>query len=312
MSAPPRGRSGMRALAPLLLLLAALPLALPTAPAQGEATQALFLFYHVHPEPAGATPPDPFSTPLAPLPPGLADSGGVVQLPATRFDGVLHASGAPEGDPTSVIARFQEARNLVLLRQRGGTPLALAAAPGNGTLAVALESPDGAVPSNLSLEVRAWAVSLSATHPTVGEAQRFVVRRAYAPVPADLSTPGKAVVLDVPAEPEWDASFVVAVSVAPGAGNGRLQDGEVLQAALVQDRPVRWSGKTVLVEHATATWCEACQPADAALSLLAGQLGFDAQDAGAAAYPSPFSLLSVAGALGGAWLGVALLRRRGA
>lgn len=314
---PPRGSGLMRVLA---LLLAAL-LLLPLVPAQSaRPAEAVLLAYHVHPDPReGRADADPFSTPRAPLPEGLADRDGALLLPATRLDGVLQVSDAPEGDPSSALARFRETQRLLLLRQRTGAPVALEAqgALSEGSLRVHVDVEPPTPLAEGTFEVRLAVFEDGVPDPLGPRLHRHVVRHVEAPETVRLAEAVR-VVRDIPLEPGWDVERLgVAVWVAHVSGSPRHEPGEVLQAAAWragQEGPTRQVAKAVLVEQATATWCGPCAPADESFSLVATQFGED--DGAALAAPGAYARmptpLALAGLAAGLLVGVALVRRRGA
>lgn len=302
-----------------LVLLAFLALA-PLAPAQpGPQAEAVVLSYHVHPDPrAGRDDADPFSSARAPAPPGLVEASGGLRLPATRLDGVARVSDAPEGDPASALAHFRESQRLLLLRQRTGAPVAIEVAGERMGDALAIEASfaPAAPLENASLEARAVVFEDGVPDPIAPRLHRFVVRHVEAPGPLDLARPAR-LAWSVPLDPSWDPDRVgVAVIVAhAGPSGGRYAEGEVLQAAswrAGQAGPTVQVGKAVLVEAATATWCDACRPAEESLALLASQFGASGLDAPVQEYAVPPSALALGGLLVGGGLGVLLLRRRAA
>lgn len=301
------------------LLLAALLLASPALAQSTRPAEAVLLAYHLHPDPrAGEAEADPFSSPRAPLPAGLGEDQGALRLPATRLDGVLSVSAAPEGDPGSALARFRETQRLLLLRQRTGAPITLEVS-GRAEAASTLRLDVGvepAAPLEGAFELRLVVFEDGVPDPLGPRLHRHVVRLVMEPEPVHLSSTSR-VTRSVPLDAAWDPARVgVAVSVAHVGNASRYEPGEILQAAAWragQEGPTRQVAKAVLVEQATATWCEPCRPADESLSLVASQFGADAGDAaGPRAYAFAPTPLALAGLAAGGLVGVLLLRRRGA
>jgi hypothetical protein len=284
------------------LVLLALLLALPGAVATERPREVSILIYHASPDPeAGAPDADPYST----LDTTFLTGNGTLRLPVTRFDGVALASDAPEGDPASASAHFQEMRRLLLDRQRQGSPLALRVdgRVGQGELLI-----------NVTVEplreAPAWRIvvvlfedGLVHEGGSGVRVHRFVARAGattHGPVESPLGFDTN-ILLD----PAWERSKlgVVAMAVA--------KDGDVLQSAAwlaTQAAPTQQREKAVLVEHATATWCEPCAPSDEALALLASQYGFP-PPSGSVAYAARSPWLALAGLAGGALLGALVVRR---
>lgn len=314
---PPRGSAPMRA---PVLLLAALLLSPLAAAQSSRPAEAVLLVYHLSPDPrAGEADADPFSSPDAPLPAGLGEDGGALRLPATRLDGVLSVSAAPEGDPGSALARFRETQKLLLLRQRTGAPVTLEVAGSlgaNGTLRVEVGVEPVAPLEGGPFEVRLVVFEDGVPDPLGPRLHRHVARLVLPPETVTLSSRVQ-VVRDVPLKASWDAERLGVVASVAHVGDGsRFQPGEVLQAAAWragQDGPTRQVAKTVLLEEATATWCEPCRPATESLALVASQFGADAAGSdGPRAYALAPTPLALAGLAAGGLLGLALLRRRGA
>lgn len=281
-------RHALPAFLALAALLAHAPTVLSTETFAGTERDVTILVYHVYPDPAAGTPrADPFSTPLAP-----GDLSDGTRLPVTRVDGGRFASEAPEGDPASAAAHFREVRALVQERQRAGgsVPLELEAhwdagrvwgrVTGNGTpRAFVVED---AIPFDADSGV------------TV---HRFVARAELPVVDG---------VFNATLDPSWSTARigVVAWLASPS--------GEVLQSAsrMAGDAStVRQVERSVLVEHATATWCQPCGPSDQALALLASQYGFPPPSGGPAEIVPRLSVPALAGLAAGALAGILLLRR---
>src|SRR5438034_10806271 len=113
------GRARVRAVAWAFVVVT---LGLALAPAQAQSTSSVFLVvYHVTPDPrAGTADADPFSAASA-----APDAELAAHLPATRVDGVLEASGAPEGDPANPAAHTRELQRLLDERAATGVPFVL-------------------------------------------------------------------------------------------------------------------------------------------------------------------------------------------
>lgn len=272
----------MRAGLLLLLLLAA-----PLAVAQDAPRAASFLVYHPWPDPhAGAADADALGGPAAPPPAGLA------RLPATRFDGVVLAAPAPEGTPESALAHFREFQRLLQQRERtvAGVPLTLA-----------VEELPGALRVRVAGAGEARVVVFEHAVPAGGRPQPYVARSAATLGPLDGSTE-REVGLDA----SWERSRLGVVAILE-------RDGEVVQSATWlagQDGPIVQTRKAVLVEHASATWCEPCAPADEALRLLASQYGAAGEANAERGYLRPPTALAWLGLALGAAASVVLWRRR--
>src|SRR5438552_16726760 len=115
------GRARVRAVA-WAFVVVTLALALALAPAQAQSTSSVVLVvYHVTPDTrAGTADADPFSAASA-----APDVVLAAHLPATRVDGVLEASGAPEGDPANPAAHTRELQRLLDERAAAGAPVEL-------------------------------------------------------------------------------------------------------------------------------------------------------------------------------------------
>lgn len=311
------GSSIMRALPVLLALLALAPL----APAQDwPQAEVVVLAYHPHPDPrAGRDDADPFSSASAPPPEDLAVlDHGALRLPATRLDGVLRVSDAPEGDPASALAHFREAQRLLLLRQRTGAPVAIEIAGTQNGAALDLEmnlAPAAAL-GNASLEARVVVFEDAVPDPAAPRLHRFVVRHVEPAEPVDLSRATR-LTRSIPLDPAWSIDRVaVAVFIAyVGAEGGRFMPGEVLQAAswrVGQAGPTVQVEKAVLVEALTATWCDACRPTEESIALVASQFGASGLESPVQGYDVRPGALALGGLVTGLGAGVLLLRRRAA
>jgi hypothetical protein len=141
---------------------------------------------------------------------------------------------------------------------------------------------------------------------------RYVVRADASAERVDLASPA-SFARDMPLPADVDATRVLVVAyVRVLEGAGTYEPGEVVQSATWsprQSEPTHQVSKRVLVEHATATWCEPCHPSDDAIDLLAAR---SSQAVGSESYlhvPSPAGL---AGLAMGAGAAVFLWRRRAA
>lgn len=283
----------MRVAAATILLV----LALPFAGGQVAPGRASFLVYHVD---------DPLAGPD--LPPALR-GGGALRLPGTTFDGVLRADDSPEDDPSSVPAHLREMGRLLRARDVVGAPasLALEARIDGGRVLVNLTArgdlPDGAL---LGVTVFEDAVRLDGASGI--DVHAFVARLAPAPETVAAGDEASAE-WDLPLDPSWDLARVGVVA------HLRLPDGEVAQSATWQagqPSPVVQEARAVLVEHATASWCEPCAPSDRALSILASRFGEGEAASDAASYlraPTAWTALAALAAVATAY---ATLRRRSA
>lgn len=280
-----------------ILALAALLLALPVALAQAtEPVRPLsFLVYHAE----GGAQPDPLATPLT-------SAFAASRMPVTLFDRAERAASAPEGAPASAPAHYREFQRLVERREAGGAPIALAM-EGEAR-------PD-------ALELTLEATALGAFEPGAvnvsfvlfehgalaeGRPQPYVARAATAP--QRLLVNG-TLEQEIQLDPAWALDRIGVVAIAE-AGDVVLQSVTWMPARGGFARSV---DKTVLVEHVTATWCNACAPADDALGLLAAQRGVAGPlDAGATHDARAPGVLFYVGLAIGGLASVALFRRRAA
>lgn len=304
----------MRGASIALALLALLP-ALAGAQSPVEA-DVVILVYHVHPDPRGGTPEaDPYGSDRAPIPEGLADRGGALRLPATRLDRAVRVSDAPEGDPASALAHFREAQDHLRRRQATGTPVTVgvdaAVNHDHGAIQISYVVDPGAPQGGRNLSVQLVVFEDGIPDPTERRLHRFVVRAVDDARTFPFENEPMRLRRDLPLDDAWDPERLgLAVLVLDPAS------GEVVQAAswrAGQGVATLQARKAVLVEHATATWCEACRPADESMSLLASQFG--AGGSGAAppsSYAVPPSPLAFVGAVAGGAVGLFLLRRRDA
>lgn len=239
---------------PLLLALAAL-LLLPSVHGQAEPVRAAsFLVYHPWPDPrAGEPEADPYATRSAPPPPGLVPDGSL-RLPATLLDRVERANPAPEGQPESALAHFREMQRLLAARERTGSPLALTlgGALERDALRVEAQAPYAPEGANVGFVV------FEHQPPEGAYAARLVA--APAPLPAQAS---------LPLDPLWDQQRLGVVAIVQDARGAALQSATWLVGAPTTTQRT----KAVLVEHATATWCEPCGASDDAFALLSSQYG---------------------------------------
>lgn len=261
-------------------------LLLPPALAQVSGEPVSFLVYRPWPDPrAGSADADPMASALAP-PPREVD-----RLPYTLVDREARADTAPENQPESALAHYRELSRLVQSREAGGAPLTL-------TLSGALLP--GAMEARVSPDADANVTLVLFEHKTSPYAARFVLAPVFV---AANATSTQTLRLD----PAWQPDRLGIVAIAE-------RDGQVQTATwwARSDAPVVQRGKSVLVEHVTASWCDPCAPMDEALALLATQRGV-AGPLDAVEPPSylraPDASLYAGLALGGA-LAVALLRGR--
>ena len=265
------------------LLLLALLIALPLVGAQTAPPQPTFVVYHLSPDPhAGDADADPASLPGVMPDPAFPDAS----LPAARVDGFLMADPASEGAPESAPARFRELQRLVLLSEAGGAPITLEA--------------DGAM-GNVTVRASGEA-SLVELHAVVVDGT--LARAVLSPVTVNLSD-GRA-----------NASWLF--EAPPGARADRLgvaiwarllepvgthARGEVAQSLLWRPgAAARAVDKQPLVEQVTASWCEACKPADDALGLMASRAA--PPETGTGAYwraPGVLTAIGLVVGLGAAW-----------
>ena len=220
-------------------------------------------------------------------------------LPATRVDGILLADSAPEGNPASAFAHFRELQRLLGEREATGAPvtLELAGILRHGTLRVEVNATATRTLGNVTVHIVLFEDGVNG--------QRFVVvGEDVAPESGELPL---AFSRDIQAIGDASKLGVVAyVEVQESVAT--FQRGEVVQSAVWsvgQSSTTRQSTKSVLVEHATASWCEPCRPSDEAIALLAGA-GATPRSSYALA-PTP---LAIAGLVAGAAIGIVLLRRR--
>jgi hypothetical protein len=237
----------------------------------------------------------------------LADNGtvpplGLQDIPTTVVDGVLTANPAPEGNPASAFAHERELQRLLDERAAVAAPVTLTL-DGNATgVAVGATSTEDL--GNVTVHVVLFDDGRAG--------QRFVALQELPPASVALS-PGAPVSFDraVAAPPNATRLGFVAYVVTTRAV-GTFAADEVVQAAswtLDQGSPTRAAEKTILVQHSTATWCEPCQPSDQALDLIAGASESPLSSRSYALPPTPLALV---GLVGGAAVGVLLLRRRDA
>lgn len=291
---------GVLVLAVLAALLAPLAQAAP-------ASQAVVLVYHVHPDPrAGEPDADPFSTPNA-TSAGLFQGSLGVRLPLTRLDGVQPVE--PQGDPSLALNHFREMQSLLLARQRAGSPLALTLAVTRDADGLAIQLDARATravegPHELRVVVAEDGIPYDA--PNGVRTHRFVARHDLDARPFDLQPGSASARLAAPVPDGADPARLAVVAYVRGP------DGAVLQSAMARPgERVEQTTKAVLVEHASATWCEPCAPADEAIHLLSTQFGAGASLSGATGgtlrAPGLWSVAGLALGLGG---GILLMRRR--
>lgn len=299
----------MRLLAACLVLALVLPGAL--AQQEDRVRAASILVYHPWPDPrAGAPDADPLGSPLAPPPDGL-------RIGSTLFDGTALASGAPEGTPESALAHFREFQRLLLQRERTGAPLALTLGGRVEADTLRIEATVSQSDLPLSLSFVLFENGVPAQTSEGLRAQPYVARVVLPAEPVDASAGPATVVREAALDPAWDLQRLGVVAIARAAEAGeRHAQGEVVQSAawLVRSpAPTTQTDKAVLVERASATWCDPCRPGDEALTLLASQYGVDAPASttpdGYLRAPSAFAF---AGLLAGLGVGLVLLRRRDA
>lgn len=261
-------------------------LLLPPALAQVSGEPVSFLVYRPWPDPrAGAADADPLASALAP-PPREVD-----RLPFTLVDREARARTAPENQPESALAHYRELSRLVQSRETTGAPLTL-------TLSGALVP--GALEARVSPSEDANVTLVVFEHATSPYAARFVL----APVRvAANETSTHTIRLD----PAWRADRLGVVAIAE-------RGGEIQSATwwARSDAPVVQRGKSVLVEHVTASWCDPCAPVDEALALLATQRGVAGPlpTGGAPSYLRAPDWSLYAGLAVGLAAAVALARRR--
>ncbi|HUR68246.1 MAG TPA: hypothetical protein VM370_03300 [Candidatus Thermoplasmatota archaeon] len=270
---------------PLAVLLLA-PLVAAQAPDAPAGPPASFLVYHA----PGGREPDPLASVLAPPP------AGAERLPATLFDGVERADPAPENAPERALAHYREMQRRLLSRESAppGVELRLDGALTGDALHVSVAASG---PATLSVVVFEHGVDLA------GRPRPYVARFAFEP------TTERTLASEVHLQRDWDPEKLGFVAIAR---NGS----EVVQSAtwtVAGDAPVVQTQKSVLVEHVTASWCDACGPADEAIALLATQRGVAGPlAAGEVQYLRAPSWLLYAGLAMGALAAVAVLRRRDA
>lgn len=242
----------MRAVALLLLALAPLALA-QEAPAE----PATFLVYRPWPDRA---PGDPLASALAPHP------FDAPRLPATFVDRATRAATAPENAPESAPAHYREMLRLVQAAEVEGTTVALrvdgTVAPGTLTVRVEARPLPERPPAAIDLELVVFEHGVV----VAGRAEPYVARFSLAP--ENVTLPGNAT-QQVRLDAAWDVDRLGVVAIARA-------EGRVLQSAAWlprQDAPTEQAQKAALVEHVTASWCEACRAADDAFLLLATQRG---------------------------------------
>lgn len=283
MAPPPRRARVRRAVLAIALLALASPLAL----AQVAQQPASVLVYHA----PGGRDPDPLASALAPLPMG-AD-----RLPATFFDRADRASSAPENAPERALAHFREMQRLLLARESVPAALAL-------TLAGELAPGTLRVEASVSRPAEVTFVLFEHGVPLAGRPQPYVAR--FVAEPVNVSSDASPAVARIALDPAWAPDRIGVVAIA-------RVDGEVAQSATWTtrlDAPVVQTGRAVLIEHVTASWCDPCQPADAGLALLATQRGVAGPlDAGDVRYFRAPEPIFYVGLSVGALAAIALLRR---
>lgn len=226
-------------------------------------------------------------------------------LPATVVDGVLVADNAPQGNPASAFAHFQEIQGLVDQRAATGAPVTIEL--------------DGRVEGgNLTFDVNATTTeALPSVRLGLVVVQDDPDGRRFVAVAAPPGAEGAlapdqplALARTLPVNASWDPARLGVVAWVKLLGaSGTFAGGEVVQSATwtaAQAAPTRQAAKAPLVEHATATWCEPCQPSDQAIALLAGAAGAQ----GGKRYALPPTPLAILGLAGGAVVGLVLVRRR--
>lgn len=203
-------------------------------------------------------------------------------LPVTLFDNATLASDAPEGNPASASAHFQEFRNLLTARENAGTkfPLTLEADLQGHMLVV-----NDNAPANLTVK---RVLVEDALKP------RFIARAV---------TNASTFALD----PAWNHQRLGVVLIVSDPATGEVLNSATWLAG--QAGPTVQTTKAVLVEHATATWCDPCAASDSAYDLLASQTGHPPPTSAGRSYWVEPGALAFIGLAVGLAVGILLWRR---
>jgi thiol-disulfide isomerase/thioredoxin len=315
-------------------LWALLVLALPGLSAQAtprDGAQATVLVYH----PVDANEVDPFGVHYQGADPfsfryqALAAQAGQFDYPVFLADGVRAIQSLP--NPSVPFQGTLDAYDAAV-RERAGQPVAVAI-----TLAAEAAGPTARLQVRLEPEAPLQPSQGQHLHLVVALAEdpvhyqppapvsngvvdhRFTVRAFQDAGEVDLAS-GQAVdrTVAMSLDPSWRVDRLLAAAwVQADEAPGRFQPHEVLQAthSTLDGTAVRQSGKGVLVEAYSATWCTPCLYGDLAIEQVAIRFG-DARPLAAAGGPlyfeaAPMPLLALGGAIVvGSVLALAPGRRR--
>ena len=265
------------------LVLAMVLVLVPPSLAQEPRARPTFVVYHVSPDPqAGGPDADPDSIPgVAPDPPFPLGAP-----PATRVDDSLLADPAPEGAPESAPARFRELQSLGKVREATGSPITLDASGAPDAVRVVASGEGGRI------ELHAVVIDGA------------LARAVLAPYELNL-TAGPANATFSFTLPNGSRADRVGLAIWARLLEpvGTLDAGEVAQSLVWHPGgTARAAQKQPLVEHVTASWCEACKPADDAVGLMASDSAV--ADGSASGYwraPGILTALGIIVGLAAAW-----------
>lgn len=307
-----------RVLAVLLVLLALVPTLVQAQPLAARNEVGLSLLqYHPYPDDR-----DPLGVPAANTSGGprdrMAAYYGATWFPTAHVDGVLESANEPGGTVDDPLATYEA---LVDERAPAGAPATLHLGGRLGPEAAQVNvtvRPRAEVASD-RVVLRVVLFEDDVHHPGANGVRDhpFTVRAVddVGPVPVEPDRLTRSE-RRVPLNASWDRAELGAVAFLQNEDDRQgLEAREVLQSATYrfdQASPTIQRGKAPLLELYTATWCEPCAPADAAVRTLARTHGAAPPGAADASYLVPADATGLAlGALAGLVLAAATVPRGG-
>lgn len=307
-----------RGLAVLLVLLALAPSLAQAQPLAARNEVGLSLLeYHPYPDDR-----DPLGVPASNTSEGprdrMAAYYGATWFPTARVDGVLESANEPGGTVDDPLATY---RGLVEDRAGRGSPATLVVDGRLGAEAaqvnVTLRPRTDVASSRVVLRMVLFEDDVTYAGANGVRDHPFTVRAvdAAGPVPVE---PGQVTrsIRRIPLDASWDRANLGAVAFLQNEDDRQsLEAREVLQSATYrfdQPGPTVQRSKAPLLELYTATWCEPCAPADAAVRTLARTHGAAPPGAADASYLVPADPTRLAlGVLAGLVLAAATVPRGG-